>query len=80
MMMMMVFREGKEVTIMMMLTMMTMTMMMMMMMMFRVNGEAIEDCGLFGALGDFQVAASLTSLLQSWTFMIVIIVFTIGSW
>ena len=52
----------------------------MMMMMFRVNGEAIEDCGLFGVLGDFQVAASLTSLLQSWTFIIAIIVFTIRSW
>ena len=59
---------------------MMMLMMTMMMMMFRVNGEAIEDCGLFGVLGDFQVAASLTSLLQSWTFIIVIIVFTIGSW
>ena len=64
---------------MMMMTIMLM-MMMMMMMMFRVNGEAIEDCGLFGALGDFQVAASLTSLLQSLTFIIVIIVFTIRSW
>ena len=42
MMMMMVFREGKEVTIMMMLTMMTMTMMMMkMMMMFR-EGEEVD--------------------------------------
>ena len=59
---------------------MMMLMVMMMMMMFRVNGEAIEDCGLFGVLGDFQVAASLTSLLQSWTFIIVIIVFTIRSW
>ena len=57
--------------------MVMMTMMTMMMMMFRVNGEAIEDCGLFGVLGDFQVAASLTSLLQSWTFIIAIIVFTI---
>ena len=60
--------------------MMVMMTIMMLMMMFRVNGEAIEDCGLFGVLGDFQVAASLTSLLQSWTFIIVIIVFTIGSW
>ena len=59
---------------------MTIMLMMLMMLMFRVNGEAIEDCGLFGALGDFQVAASLTSLLQSWTFIIVIIVFTIRSW
>ena len=64
----------------MMMVMMTIMLMMMLMMMFRVNGEAIEDCGLFGALGDFQVAASLTSLLQSWTFIIVIIVFTIRSW
>ena len=60
--------------------MMMAMMIMLMMMMFRVNGEAIEDCGLFGVLGDFQVAASLTSLLQSWTFIIAIIVFTIGSW
>ena len=59
---------------------MTIMLMMLMMLMFRVNGEAIEDCGLFGVLGDFQVAASLTSLLQSWTFIIVIIVFTIRSW
>ena len=56
---------------------MMMLMVMMMMMMFRVNGEAIEDCGLFGVLGDFQVAASLTSLLQSWTFIIAIIVFKV---
>ena len=64
----------------MMMMMTIMLMMMLMMMMFRVNGEAIEDCGLFGTLGDFQVAASLTSLLQSLTFIIVIIVFTIRSW
>ena len=70
----------KMMMTMMVMMLMLLMLMLLMMMMFRVNGEAIEDCGLFGVLGDFQVAASLTSLLQSWTFIIVIIVFTIGSW